>query len=99
MPYKEERDLFSKVQHLWEPGLQLLDAEVGAVLTKERDDTIELSFLLYGVTDLSVLTVGLEGGREGRGGGGEGEGEREREREREREERETETEREREGVQ
>ena len=40
MSHKEERYLLGKVEDLWEASLQLLDAELGAVLTEEWDDAM-----------------------------------------------------------
>ena len=60
MSHKEEGDLFGKVEDLWEACLQFLDAELGAVLTEERNDAVQLSLLLNGVLNTGILTVGLE---------------------------------------
>ena len=59
MADKEEGDLFCKVEHLWEACLQLLNTELGAVLTEERNDAMELTLLLHRVLNLGVLTVCL----------------------------------------
>ena len=59
--HKEERDLLCKVEDLWEACLQLLDAELGAVLAEERDDAVQLTLLLHRMLNAGILTVGLQG--------------------------------------
>lgn len=53
--------MLCKVEDLWEACLQLLDAELGAVLAEERDDPVQLTLLLHRVLNAGILTVGLQG--------------------------------------